>query len=120
MEFSTLNGYKVKDKKAIRFYDTVDDMINDTTLKEGMHAKTKGYYSVNDGGEAEYHITGTESNSDYQEELDNGLYATLITDKKINVLQLGIKRNIEQDQSILVNAILQKPSKCMLYFRTRF
>lgn len=100
MEFSTLNGYKVKDKKAIRFYDTVDDMKNDSTLKEGMYAKTKGYYSVNDGGASEYHITGTESNSDYQEELNNGLYATLIVTHKVSLKQLGAK-NTEDVSTIL-------------------
>lgn len=83
MEFSQLNGYKVKDKKAIRFYDNVESMKSDTTLKSGMYVKTKGYYSVNDGGGAEYHVTNTASQSDYQEELNNGLYATLL-DIKIN------------------------------------
>lgn len=89
-EISILNGYKIKDKKAIRFYDTVDDMINDSTLKEGMHVKTKGYYNVNDGGGAEYHITATESNSEYQEEISNNLYATLIIDNDtVDFRQLG-------------------------------
>ena len=108
MEFSTLNGYKVKDKKAIRFYDTVDDMINDTTLKEGMHAKTKGYYNVNDGGASEYHITATESNSDYQEELDNGLYATLIVEnKEVNVKQFGAYGdNTHDDTQAIQKALL--------------
>lgn len=108
-EFSTLNGYKVKDKKAIRFYDTVDDMINDNTLKEGMHVKTKGYYSINDGGASEYHITGTESNSDYQEELDNGLYATLIIDGGIiNFKSIGGKTNdINFNNSLLLENIIK-------------
>ena len=78
MEFSTLNGYKVKDKKASRFYDNVESMLNDSTLKDGMHVKTKGYYSINDGGGCEYHISDIESETEYQEELNNGLYATLI------------------------------------------
>lgn len=91
MEFSTLNGYKVKDKKAIRFYDNVDSMKNDSTLKEGMHVKTKGYYSINDGGCSEYHITSTESQTEYQEELNNNLYATLILKDIINVKQFGAK-----------------------------
>ena len=106
-EVSILNGYKIKDKKAIRFYDTVDDMKNDSTLKEGMHVKTKGYYSVNDGGGAEYYITATQSNSDYQEELENDLYATLIINDDINVKQLGAYGNGENDDtSFLNNALL--------------
>ena len=67
-EISILNGYKIKDKKAVRYYDTISNMKSDTTLKAGMHVKTKGYYSVNDGGNAEYYITSTESATDYQEE----------------------------------------------------
>ena len=63
MEFSTLNGYKVKDKKAIRYYDTVADMKADTTLKTGMHVKTKGYYSANDGGHGEYIIVNDNNQS---------------------------------------------------------
>ena len=79
-EISTLNGYKIKDKKAIRYYNTVADMVADTTLKNGMHARTKGYYSINDGGGADYHITNIRSqeNYQYQENLANSLYATLI------------------------------------------
>ena len=103
MEVSILNGYKIKDKKAIRFYDTVQDMKEDDTLKEGMHVKTKGYYSSNDGGASEYHITATESNSDYQEELESGLYATLIVHDEINSLQLGINSNSEEDMSVVLN-----------------
>lgn len=91
MEFSTLNGYKVKDKKAVRYYETVELMKNDSTLKHNMYVKTKGYYTANDGGMCEYHITNTQSNSHYQENLQNGLYATLlINDKKLNIKQLGL------------------------------
>lgn len=107
MEFSTLNGYKVKDKKAIRFYDIVDNMINDSTLKEGMHVKTKGYYDINDGGSADYHITSSESNSDFQEELQNGLYATLIVENNtINIKQLGATAS--NDSGLIINNILNK------------
>ena len=75
MEFSTLNGYKVKDKKAIRYYDTVADMKSDTTLKNGMHVKTKGYYTSGDGGSTEYIIKSTSSS--YYEELTNNLVAEM-------------------------------------------
>ena len=83
MEFSTLNGYNVKDKKAIRYYDNVASMKSDTTLKEGMYVKTKGYSTINDNGALEYYITSTQSNTEYQEELNNGLYANSIIENII-------------------------------------
>ncbi len=106
MEFSTLNGYKVKDKKAIRYYDTVADMKADTTLKNGMHVKTKGYYSVNDGGDSEYHITSTENLTEHQESLNNNLYATLIIQDKVNIKQFGAKGDdVNDDTTSIQNAI---------------
>ena len=106
MEFSTLNGYKVKDKKAIRYYDTVADMKNDTTLKNGMHVKTKGYYAINDSGDSEYHITNSASLTDYQEELNNGLYATLIIKNTVNIKQFGAKGNDTDDDTTAIQSAI--------------
>ena len=110
MEFSTLNGYKVKDKKAIRYYDTVADMKSDTTLKNGMYVKTKGYYESEDGGSAEYIIVNDNTLVDDGGSihgLTNGLRAKLIIDKsEINAMQFGIKGNGTFDDSIPIqNAI---------------
>lgn len=106
MEFSTLNGYKVKDKKAIRYYDTVADMKADTTLKNGMHVKTKGYYAINDSGDSEYHITNSASLTDYQEELNNGLYATLIIENTVNIKQFGAKGNDTDDDTTAIQSAI--------------
>lgn len=95
----TLNGYKIKDEKAVRSYETVALMKADTKLKEGYHVKTKGYYEANDGGSAEYHITSSQSESEYQENLENGLYATLIVDENTNVKHFGAKGNDSYDDT---------------------
>lgn len=108
MEFSTLNGYKVKDKKAVRYYDDVESMKADTSLKSGMHVITKGYYSVNDGGGSEYHITNTASQSDYQEELNNNLYATLVINDCIKPEMIGAYADGEHDDSLIIQSILDK------------
>lgn len=98
----TLNGYKIKDEKAVRSYETVALMKADTKLKEGYHVKTKGYYEANDGGEAEYKIVSIESESKHQEQLNNELYAELIFNKEINTKQFGIVGDGETDESELL------------------
>lgn len=101
-EFSTLNGYKVKDKKAIRYYDTVSNMIADTTLKANMYVKTKGYYDINDGGNAEYHIVSSEDNTQHQEILNNGLYANLINFKSFKQFGKTSENNITEFEFNLI------------------
>lgn len=83
MEVSILNGYKIKDKKAIRFYDTVQDMKEDDTLKEGMHVKTSGYTTIHDGGAEEYKITNEVLTPDNDSiiALSNNLFAKKIVNK---------------------------------------
>ena len=109
MEFSTLNGYKVKDKKAIRYYDTVADMKADTTLKNGMHVKTKGYYSSNDGGHGEYIIVNDNNlidNGGSTHSLDNGLKANLIIENNtINTKQFGAVGNGITDDTEYIQSL---------------
>jgi hypothetical protein len=78
---------------AIWCFDTVASMKSATNLINGSYARTVGYYSLNDGGGATYKITDTESETEYQEELNSGLYATLILNDEMNILQFGAKPN---------------------------
>lgn len=62
-----------------KIYDTHDEMIADaSSLVDGLTVQTLGYHSINDGGGAFYKITNTESSDFYQDDLENGLYASLI------------------------------------------
>lgn len=110
-EISTLNGYRIKDKKAIRYYNTVANMIADTTLKSGMHVKTSGYYENHDGGHAEYKIISSENvlENDFIEDLSNGLKAKLIIENNIiNVKQIGAKADNETDNTSIFQSAINK------------
>lgn len=87
-------------------YDSVASMKSDNTLADGMTAQTLGYYEINDGGGATYKITDEESETEYQEELESGLYATLIIDDTINIKQLGAKDDGITDISNLLQKVI--------------
>lgn len=117
-EISKLNGYDLKDKKAIRSYDTVALMVADETIKEGQHIRTKGYHSVNDGGNGEYVIVDSDLTEDggLVHELSNGLFAKLINYDCINVKQFGATGDgITDDTASIQNAIDHLTSGDTLY-----
>lgn len=105
----TLNGYKIKDEKAVRSYETVAQMKADTKLKEGYHVKTKGYYEANDGGYGEYVIVDDDSLVDDGgsiHALSNGLRAKLyIENNTVNILQLGAKSDKSADIGSIINSM---------------
>lgn len=63
-------------------YNTVADMLADTSLTAGMNVETKGYYAIGDNGHNEYAISSTHDGVFYLT-LDNGLYANLMTEKGV-------------------------------------
>lgn len=103
-EIVKINGYDIKDLKSIRVYDTVALMKADSTLRVGQHIKTRGYYTVADGGEAEYIIKS--SSIKYYETLNNNLVAELIYKNIYNVKQFGIQSNTETSQNDKLDSII--------------
>ena len=85
---------------ALWCFDNVADMKAATNLINGSYARTLGYYNINDGGGVTYKITNTESETEYQEELENGLYATLITKEYIKPEMLGAKGDGVTDDTL--------------------
>lgn len=79
-------------KKKAYFFDTVADM-KAANLKNGDYAFTGGYYEANDGGGALYYITEDVDPSQHQEELDSGLYATLIVNNDTKNIKLILNNN---------------------------
>ena len=105
----TLNGYKIKDEKAVRSYENVAQMKADTKLKEGYHVKTKGYYEANDGGHGEYIIVNDDTLVDDGGSihvLSNGLRAELIIENKININTFGADSTGETDSSLIIQKAL--------------
>lgn len=94
-------------------YGTVDEMLSDQDLKAGMYVRTAGYYTVNDGGAAEYLISSKKP-VDYSEQLTNGLYAQLIHGSgPVNVLTYGVRNDDSEDCSTVINTLASTHS---LYF----
>ena len=112
-QLDTINNVN---KKKIYQFLTVDNMKNHN-IKVNEVCETLGYYSSNDGGGCKYLIE-EQSKGLGSVLLTNGLYANIIFDnnKRINVLTLGVKRNVEEDQSTMVNEILKTPTKYIFYF----
>lgn len=107
---STSDGDSVQLKlnKKPYYYNSVADMKADTKLKAGDMAVTLGYYSVNDGGNAEYTIVDgnyTDDGGSYHE-LDNHLFAKLITEDSVNVDMFGAYGDANNDSSARIQAAL--------------
>lgn len=95
-------------EQTIFYFNNAGEMKASNHLKSGMSVQTLGYYSVNDGGGALYHIRDTKPD-DFYEELDNELYAELIVDDNtVNVLQFGVDNTNTNYVSDLLNVILEK------------
>ena len=117
-EFSSLNGYDVKDATARGkitndiepilknhtltlsnlYLNNVSELKNITTLIVGDVVKTLGYYEVCDGGSGLYVITDTcpdeEADGIEYIALQNNLFARLmIEENTIKVKQMGVKEN---------------------------
>jgi len=112
-DFTKLNGYTVKDPQAVHTYDTVADLKADTKLKAGNHAKTKGYYTANDGGSSEYIIREV-TNDDVVDEMFiislpglNTLIGELVATDTLHSKQLGLKGDGTTDETDKLNALFE-------------
>ena len=95
------NAEKILESKFTHKYNTVNDMIADSTLSIGDYCYTTGFHASGDGGNAYYIVTSSGSiaytDTPYGAviKLANGLYANLVITDTLNVLQLGAVRNDE-------------------------
>lgn len=115
-------------------YNTVNDMVSDMSLSVGNNATTLGYYTINDGGKADYRIINSDTvasegliiSSQNQQinpgniiRLSNGLNAVLIVENStINVLQVGAKSNGSYDNTSILQGLFDycKIKKISIFF----
>lgn len=90
------------ENSKVLYYETVADMIADTDITEDNIMITSGYYTALDGGASVYKAKAAAPGT-YYETLSNGIYAELITDKTINVKQLGAVGDGTTDDSGKIN-----------------
>ena len=110
---SANQGKEINDKlkKKPYYYNNVADMKADTKLKTGDMAITLGYYEPNDGGNGTYRIVNNTSTTDFQEELENSKYASLIIENgEINVNQCGAYGDGVHDDTETIQNVLDKTS----------
>lgn len=115
-EVKTINGYNIKDEKAIRSYTTVALMKSDTKLAEGQHVKTKGFYNSLDGGHGEYIIVDDNSlvaDNKFIHSLNNGLFAVLVVNNdEVNIRTIGATTNYDIHDYVL--AIVDEGYTCYI------
>lgn len=109
------------EKDYTKTYKTFQELKNDSTLKKGMYVKTLGYNSINDGGNAEYIITDTTDNTNYQENISNNLYATLIIKNILKPEMFGAIGDGVSDDTNYINICISQAKRTNLpiYF-TKF
>lgn len=101
------DSVELKLNKKPYYYNTIAEMKADTKLKIGDMAITLGYYTLNDGGGAEYKIVDgnyTDDGCKYHE-LNNNLFANLIIHGEINVLSCGVKNTGATTQTMINNML---------------
>ncbi|HDT4953366.1 TPA: hypothetical protein RG726_001961 [Morganella morganii subsp. morganii] len=86
----------------LRVFDNVAEMVAETSLPLGATVKTRGYYTINDGGEAEYTVTNAAANGIIDIALSNGLTASMLTYGDVDIRTVGAVRDTDIG-SILVS-----------------
>src|SRR5690606_23615073 len=85
------NGRPGDKNQVFLFFSNLEELKNDSSLKEGDIVKTAGYFNVGDGGGAEY-LIGKGSDKfveEYAVHLKNGLAASLVNVSSVNYQMFG-------------------------------
>ena len=93
----------------INYVNNIEELKNNTNLKDNTIVFTKGFYNISDGGNAKYLITSEELIPDNYTifALQNNLYAKLIPDNIVNLKQFGAKGDNVSDDVLPINKCLE-------------
>ncbi|HBC7184974.1 hypothetical protein [Morganella morganii] len=87
----------------LRVFDNVAEMVAETSLPLGATVKTRGYYTINDGGGAEYTVTNAAANGITDITLSNGLTASMLTYGDVDIRTVGCR--IREDVGPRINEL---------------
>jgi len=118
-DLNSLSGTTINLNSEIKVYTSVAELAAQTDLEIGQAVKTKGYYSANDGGGADYLIvstgTGTDDGGSYLD-LGNGNQAQLNVSNSINIKQFGAKGDGLTDDSPSVLTAIEFANGVTVFF----
>lgn len=92
--------------------ETIDFLSNNANVKI---IKTKGFYSVNDGGASTFYISETPDDVPISVKISTNAYANIMKKSRYYAAELGFKNDRgETDNAVVFNAL--RPCKCEILF----
>ena len=106
VEDGTLESLIENTLNIVKSYNTYTELIADKdNFVNGLKLKTLGYSTIGDSGAGEYYVTDT-STSNFQVDLENGLYLVLIDSYEMNIKQFGAVGDGVTDDTDSIQAAL--------------
>ena len=87
---------------SVSYYETVEDLRADSSLKENDVVRTLGYHKISDGGHAEYIVKKQQDKSGGAVALKNGLFACLINVSVVNYKMFGTVSDGQNDDGVQI------------------
>lgn len=97
------------DPSVLKIHFTIADLLHDQSLKVNDVVKVLGYYSIDDGGAAEYIIKNLDFEEDsltnnFYFEITNGLNALLLEPQTVNYKMFGAKGDGASNDAVQIAA----------------